>query len=502
MKTRLTRICTSIWQVFWAITLITLPITSFPLISKAAGGTLVAPLAMIPLAVLSLAFIPVYLLSRKPIIMESKILLLFVIVAFISSAAAYFSDIPPFKGYTLFGNNLEAFITLGIGLAFYFVTWMMASSSKEINRTLIFINVGGMILLIWSLIQIIASVITSGQIPRWMETIQSFISIKDIQTGGFAFRVSGTTLEPSWLAHSLNMLYLPIWLGFSTTRYSAFRFRIFKLSMENLLLGGGIIVLIFTYSRIGLLAFGLALVWYMIMVSQPLASRLSARLFQGKLLREKQFRILLAVVLVLLLVFVVGGLAYGLSLADPRFQAFFSVEDTRPLASGNLLIIANRLDIAERVVYWDLGWHVFQNHPIQGVGLGNTGMFSLRDVSDYAWKLPEVYRILFYESTLPNSKCLWVRILAETGIIGFAVFFTWLIILWVAARRIHKNTNPMLHALGLAGQLTLLALLLEGFSIDTFALPYYWVALGLVTAASFLGRRAAPGLDIESTYTL
>jgi len=35
---------------------------------------------------------------------------------------------------------------------------------------------------------------------------------------------------------------------------------------------------------------------------------------------------------------------------------------------------------------------------------------------------------------------------------------------------------------GLTGQITIIGLIVEGFSLDTFALPYYWMTLGLVVA--------------------
>jgi hypothetical protein len=38
-------------------------------------------------------------------------------------------------------------------------------------------------------------------------------------------------------------------------------------------------------------------------------------------------------------------------------------------------------------------------------------------------------------------------------------------------------------AVGLAGALMLVGLLAEGFSVDTFGLPYYWITLGLVAGA-------------------
>jgi hypothetical protein len=41
---------------------------------------------------------------------------------------------------------------------------------------------------------------------------------------------------------------------------------------------------------------------------------------------------------------------------------------------------------------------------------------------------------------------------------------------------------------GLAGMFVLVGLLTEGFSVDTFGLPYYWVALGLVAGACSIRR--------------
>ncbi len=43
-------------------------------------------------------------------------------------------------------------------------------------------------------------------------------------------------------------------------------------------------------------------------------------------------------------------------------------------------------------------------------------------------------------------------------------------------------SSPLRRMIGMAGFLSLLALLFEGFSLDTFALPHLWVMLGLVTA--------------------
>ena len=55
--------------------------------------------------------------------------------------------------------------------------------------------------------------------------------------------------------------------------------------------------------------------------------------------------------------------------------------------------------------------------------------------------------------------------------------------------------------MGLVGKLIVLAMIIEGFSLDTFGLPYYWIALGLI-AASWLVRdqeSANIGANIDVT---
>jgi len=91
---------------------------------------------------------------------------------------------------------------------------------------------------------------------------------------------------------------------------------------------------------------------------------------------------------------------------------------------------------------------------------------------------------LYYQTALPNLMSLWIRLLAETGIIGFALFVSWLVVLGASAAALERSTDRRLQVLGLAGQFALIALLGEGLSIDSFALPYLWLTFGLMTAAT------------------
>ena len=97
-------------------------------------------------------------------------------------------------------------------------------------------------------------------------------------------------------------------------------------------------------------------------------------------------------------------------------------------------------------------------------------------------------------SGLQNIKSFWVRLLAETGVLGFYVFLSWLNGLRLSARAIQHSElpgvkrSPTWQILALAAQLSLVAFIGEGFSIDSFAMPYLWVITGLLSAAGMAYR--------------
>jgi len=145
---------------------------------------------------------------------------------------------------------------------------------------------------------------------------------------------------------------------------------------------------------------------------------------------------------------------------------------------------ANLIKIAERLVYWIIGFRTFQLHPWIGVGLGAIGYFFSSTVPSFGYRLPDVVHFMNYENFIPNAKNIWSRILGETGIIGTALFVSWLYLQWKAAAELEKeNHSTFYQAFGLVGKLVVIAFIFEGFSMDTFGLPYYWIAFGLVVAA-------------------
>jgi O-antigen ligase len=288
------------------------------------------------------------------------------------------------------------------------------------------------------------------------------------------------------------MLYLPFWLASAVSGYSAHRFHLGKIHFEHLLLLGGILTLVLSVSRIGLLTFLLMFAFLLLLWNIRLVRWLQHRAIRGAQADERRMwaaRRWTAVVSVLVLLALYAGLtfgaAYGISRYDDRMKRLF---DFSALQEGSLLHYANQLVFAERLVFWQAGWEVFNDHPVTGVGLGNAGYFFPQKLSSFSWALTEVRTLMYRQSNLPNTKSLWVRLLAETGIIGFAFFACWCYILWQSAQFLRAQREPLFRMIGLGGSFALIGFLIEGFSLDSFALPYYWVTFGLLTAACELVR--------------
>ena len=89
---------------------------------------------------------------------------------------------------------------------------------------------------------------------------------------------------------------------------------------------------------------------------------------------------------------------------------------------------------------------------------------------------------MFRSEGLLNIKNLWSRLLAETGIIGFALFLTFLVLFAFTSLEMVVKGDGRRKTMGFMGIFMLAALIIEEFSVDSFALPYLWFSMGLVTA--------------------
>jgi O-antigen ligase len=458
-----------------------------PLVAKLLGSDTVAAPSIFFLAFLFLFWFIPYLIRRGELSNLSIPLIFFIVCAILSTVAAIFIEIPTFKEFSVYRGNVQSLITLFIGGIFFIIVATYPKDKKDLKTALQVINWSGVILLVWAGVQAI-SWFGFHKYPQWMFDFQGMISSRVLYRG----RVTGLALEPSWFSHELNMLYIPLWLAASIRKYSSHKFRIFGLSIENLLFVGSVSALALTLSRGGFIAFLSMLtliLFYLNIRLIDLIKRfwLRKRSNQKKIspLQSLSITVFLSIVIIIcyLLLILAGTLV--LSKVDPRMKDLFVFSQDK---ENPLLSYFNNLQFGERAVYWLAGWEIFEDHPLLGVGLGNAGFFFPQKILPYGWTLIEVRRLMYTSNILLNIKNLWLRLLAETGIVGFSFFISWIVLLFQRFLRQYNEKDKLFSMLALAGLFVIAALPAEGFSIDSFALPFLWCSLGLAVAGNRISQ--------------
>jgi hypothetical protein len=492
------RIC----EVLWAIALICLPLTSFPLLSTISGA-LVAPFSILPFIILLIIWSIPLLLRKGKLPKETVPLVVFSLVAILSCAAAFFIFIPGFKGKTVPAQEIRALFTLAVGLTFYWVTTSWVTDLGKLKSTWKYLTIGGMISLTWTGVQAFYILRQVNAYPLWLIQIQSWLAVKSPAFSAKYGRVNGLTYEASWFAHQMVMIYLPVWIAASYHRTSAFRFRVFGISTENVLLVFGIVAFFLSSPRIGLVSFLLMIIYLFMRLNLIIHRKIVERISSSKKIFKQGSKpsnrtliyVLTSLSIILVYILVLSGVIFFAIQRDWRLTTLISNPPTieeivglLTLDQNTLLELSHRFIFLERMVYWLNGWNVFNQYPWLGVGLGNAGFFFPLFAPSIGWASFEIRNVLYYLTQLPNVKSLWFRLLAETGLVGFSLFITWIVTLFQSSKFSQHHENTTIKTFAFAGQLALLAFIGEGFSIDSFAMPYVWVIAGIITAVAMMYR--------------
>ena len=470
-------------DISWKLLLLALPITSFPFLSRLFGGTTVAPLSFLPMVLLILMVVVPDFLKNKSLPKQFQPLYVFFLIALLSIALAFFRELPSFRSIPIWRNAVEGVVTLLFGFGFYLVTIYCLKDQKQIRKALRWINLGGMVIILAAGVQFFSYKINDGY-PEFLQFFQEIVSASGRL---YNDRATGLAFEPSWLAHQLNILYIPIWLAFTVRRETVYTKKLFgKIPYESLLLAGGIISMFVSFSRIGWLTI-IAVFMYLIFrlansgINSILERRERKTGVQQSAKRYFFVKLLLWLLLLAVLLILVFSAGLIMRRLDPRMEQLFEIS---VLKQYGIMGWASRLSFAERITYWQAALNVYLKYPWLGSGLGVTGYYFPDTMPDFGYRLPEILSVLLYDSFIPNAKNLWVRLLADTGIIGFSVFVAWMVEHWRNARTVEKRKRSgLFRAMGLAGQLLIIALIVEGFSLDTFGLPYYWIGFGMIVAS-------------------
>jgi hypothetical protein len=466
-------------KVLWAVFLVTLPVTSFPFFPGFMGGDAqVRPLALYPLFLLMVLSTLPQLLTQK---LPSTLIPFFVfgIVALISTAWAFTRGIDPPLDVTVASRALRTLVTLAMGGLFYLTVSLIPRDSEDLRFTLTWLYLGYALVLVWASFQIVYILKFNRTYFNFLNDLQKLVSTRKL----FDKRVSGMTYEPSWFAEQLTFVLMPLLFASVLSNYSVFRWRYRWVSIEMILLGWSAVALLFTYSRSGLALFIILVIVSLIMATWRGATRLGRPWRQwGKLF----VRIGFVLVVICAVIFVAAQRNHYFS----RLWGYWTDEESE---GSYLYYIA----FDQRFAYWETAYRIFSDYPGLGVGLGNFTFYFDEYLPYRQYRNPELLMKLVPEdgrNQVVTVKNFMLRILTETGILGTAMFLSFLVALAGCVLYLLLSDSQEGNFWGRAGLLGLVAFVAVSFSIDSFAIPNSWVVFGLITASTFVIKKSSGDL--------
>lgn len=467
-------------RVLWAGTLVTIPVTSFRCF-PGGEGTFVRPLAFLPLAVLLVVLVVRAFRHEVDLPWTAALVPLtaFLMVAALASVVAILLAPLPMRGQDVIGRSLRAWITLIMGVAFFVGAIWMNRDEAQLRFSVKWLLIGLAADVVWSGLQAATfylHILPKPLVTQW----QRLFSLRElIRTN----RISGMAYEPSWLAGQIATVYLPWLLAGALTGLRVFRFR----WLEPLLLLLAMLMVLATYSRGGIFTVTISALLVIVLAGRFEVSSTWKRYMDHRS-RPAAIGIRAGIVVVVIVALTGAGFWLGQKGYVSRlWQA----------RADNLADFLIQNSAGARGAYAAGALETYQDHPWTGVGLGASGLYMYSRLPDWAMtSVPEIARQLSPESDLyPNPKNLFVRILAETGLLGLIMFLPFLFLLLAEAIQALRGSTLVGRYVGMAGLCTWLALLLYNMTQDSFATPNLWLNLGILAGTSRAGwthvRRAA-----------
>ena len=462
----------------WGAALLMLPITSFRYFPGLGETTYVRPLAFYPLALL----LPILLiqLSRKKISSPwtGSIIVLgaFLLTLIAASVFGVLHAPLELRGQTYWGRSIRAWATVVIGLSFFVTAAWMNRTKDDLKFSVRWLLAGFVLDIAWSGVQALAfytPLLKKVTVTHW----QLAFSMRELVKTN---RVSGLAYEPAWLAGQIATVYLPWLFAAVLTKTHLTRFKWF----EALLLGISGLLLLATYSRGGLVTAVGAVGLTFLLVGGELM-RAGWRWFFTGFEQSRLFAISLRIGLILAVVTLSAGAI--LFLGQKGYMARLWNSQAESLEE---FIIEN--SAGARAAYNWAGLATYDEHPWLGVGLGASGFYIYDNLPDWALTtVPEIARQLSPSNKLyPNPKNMYIRILAEGGLLVFSVFLAFLFGLLGDALSFLRKPG-LSRFLGVAGLCSWLAIALYNITQDSFATPNIWVNLGILVGMTRINSKGA-----------
>lgn len=478
-------------KILWAAFLLALPVTSFPYFPPTIGGdALVRPLSLYPLILL----IPLFILPRllgKSLPKTLLPLAFFGLIAAASSLISLLYGIEPAHDISIAERTLRGMITLGIGCAIYLAVVLIPETIDDLRFALRWSYAGCAVALAWGTVQAWQILSVNKKIFSYMEYVQHFISTRRLLYD----RISGLTYEPHWFADQLILILLPGTLAAALSGYSIYRWRRGYLTIEWLLLAWMVIILPFTYSRAGLMNLIVTVLLSVLLFS---SSRQKKHSSSNKPAAKAGLATIHSMwkrlTLVLLVALVVGVPIYMVGLQNEFFARIWKfwrdpeainppgVHYTMP---QTLMVYFGHLGFDTRLAYGEAAYKTYASHPWLGVGLGNFG-FYIQEMLPLRPLTAEVLRTITPDNSRPRlvtPKNFYLRLLAETGVIGTSAFLAFIIASLGCAIYLLISPDPEWRYWGLTSSIGIIAFLISALTFDSFVIPNTWIVLGLSIAA-------------------
>jgi hypothetical protein len=463
-------------RALWGAVLLSLPVTSFRYFPGLGETTYVRPLAFFPL-VLLLPVLLIQLLRRKasfPWPGSFTVLGAFLILLVTSTFFGLLNAPLELRGQSYWGRAIRAWATVLIGVSFFIVAAWMNRNEHDLKFSVRWLLAGFILDVAWSGVQALAfytPLLEKVTVTHW----QLAFSMRELVKTN---RVSGLAYEPAWLAGQIATVYLPWLFAALLTKMHFTRFK----WLEVLLFGLGGLLLLATYSRGGLVTAFLAIGTTFLLVGRErlrFAWRWFISGFQADSSVARRWLVALGLRfgLIFLLVATVAGIIFFLGQKD--YIARLWNTDAESLED---FIIEN--SAGARAAYNWAGLATYAEHPWLGVGLGASGFYLYDRLPDWAMTiLPEIVHHLDPSSRLyPNPKNMYLRVLAEGGLLSFSLFLSFQFGLLGDALAFLRK--PGLRFLGVAGLCSWLAITFYNMTQDSFATPNIWVNLGILVGMS------------------
>jgi len=109
--------------------------------------------------------------------------------------------------------------------------------------------------------------------------------------------------------------------------------------------------------------------------------------------------------------------------------------------------------------------------------------------------VPEIASQLSPTSGLyPNAKNLYVRLLAETGLIGFVLFLAFQLFILGDMIIVLRRREALWRYLGIAALFSWFGIIFYNMTQDSFATPFIWLNLGVFVGMSVLSTQFSAGM--------